>query len=74
MKTKLALLFTAALFLPGCAGQQIGLSIPIPFAGPDIGKYGYLRLTPSYEPNALTTPYLNNLSKWTNYVSTNQYK
>jgi hypothetical protein len=53
--------------LPGCA-------IPIPPSGPDLGKYGYFRLTPSYEPNALTTPYLNNINNWTNYVSTNSFK
>jgi hypothetical protein len=70
MKTKL-LLLTAVLALTGCAGQQIGISIPVPPSGADMGKYGFVKL--GYEPNALTTPYLNG---WTNYVTvtTNQYK
>jgi hypothetical protein len=59
-----AIALAVALILAGCA-------LPIPPSGPDMGKYGTLYLTPRYEANALTTPYLTN---WTNYVSTNQYK
>jgi uncharacterized protein YceK len=59
--------FGLSVLLSGCA-------IPIPFTGPDMGKYGFVRVGVTYEPNALTTPYLSNLNKWTNYVSTNQYK
>jgi hypothetical protein len=57
----------AVAFMCFCAG----CAIQIPPSGPDAGKYGTLYITPRYEANALTTPYLNN---WTNCVSTNQYK
>jgi len=68
----LSLAAAAAIILSaGCAGQQIGLSIPIPPSGDNIGQFGYFKV--GYEANALSTPFLNN---WTNYVTinTNQYK
>jgi hypothetical protein len=48
----LILLLAAVMTLTGCA-------IPIPPSGPDLGKYGFVRVGVTYEPNALTTPYLS---------------
>jgi hypothetical protein len=42
-----------ALILAGCA-----VSLPVPPSGPDMGKYGYFKV--GYEPNYLTTPFLDN--------------
>jgi hypothetical protein len=43
-----------------------GCALPIPPSGPDMGKYGTVYLTPRYEPNALTAPYIN--------LNTNSFK
>jgi hypothetical protein len=48
-----ALALTVAIILAGCA-----ISLPVPPSGPDMGKYGSFKI--GYEPNYLTTPFLDN--------------
>ena len=64
-----ATLFALAALAIAVAVLFAGCAIPIPPSGPDLGKYGFVRLGVTYEANALTTPYLN----FTN-LNTNSFK
>jgi hypothetical protein len=57
-----AMVLTVAMLLAGCA-------IPIPPSGPDLGKYGTVRIGVTYESSSATAPYF-----LTTQPSTNSFK